>query len=181
MFFAKYNGTCRSSSNIYYIGQKKITQHVKCWSHVSWAEKKIPKIFISKVMHEFVNIPVSEYFSFAKIIHPPDRCGISESWWIKTAWPLHRCTLCWGQEKATLKMCSFVTQHNATDVLSYTDVNIVNRVPRGGGVMVWESISYGQWTQLLLLFIIYIFYPFFSPISWYPIGSYSLVPSLQLL
>ena len=32
----------------------------------------------------------------------------------------------------------------------------------------------------LCLFFIYIFLPFFSPISWYPIGSYGLVSSLQL-
>jgi hypothetical protein len=91
-------------------------------------------------------------------------------------------------------MCSFVIQHNATDVssfeaavarefhvhfstishlrccfrefgsmndhttadhlygimwVSYADVNVVNRVPHGGGgVMVWAGISYGQQAQL---------------------------------
>ena len=31
----------------------------------------------------------------------------------------------------------------------FADVNVVNRVPQcGGGVMVWEGISYGQRTQL---------------------------------
>ena len=31
----------------------------------------------------------------------------------------------------------------------FADVNVVNRVPHGGGgVMVWAGISYGQRTQL---------------------------------
>jgi hypothetical protein len=31
----------------------------------------------------------------------------------------------------------------------FSDVNVVNRVPHGGGgVMVWAGISYGQHTQL---------------------------------
>jgi hypothetical protein len=30
-------------------------------------------------VYQCVYIPVSEHFSFAKIIHPPDRCGISRS------------------------------------------------------------------------------------------------------
>ena len=30
---------------------------------------------------KIVNIPVSEYFSFAKRIQPPDRCDISRSQW----------------------------------------------------------------------------------------------------
>jgi hypothetical protein len=63
--------------------QKIQTQHIKCWSHVSRAEIKDPRncpLFISDFVHKFVYIPVSERFSFAKIIHPPDRCGISRSW-----------------------------------------------------------------------------------------------------
>jgi hypothetical protein len=34
----------------------------------------------------------------------------------------------------------------------FADVNVVNRVPNGGGgVMVWAGISYGQRTQLQVL------------------------------
>ncbi|KAK6302694.1 hypothetical protein J4Q44_G00270490 [Coregonus suidteri] len=36
-------------------------------------------LFLSNVVHKSVNILVSEHFSFAKIIHPPDRCGILRS------------------------------------------------------------------------------------------------------
>ena len=32
------------------------------------------------IVHKCVYIPVNEHFSFAKIIHPPDRCGIPRSW-----------------------------------------------------------------------------------------------------
>jgi hypothetical protein len=31
-------------------------------------------------VHKFVSIPDSVHFYFAKIIHSPDRCGISKSW-----------------------------------------------------------------------------------------------------
>ena len=37
-------------------------------------------LFCSNFVHKFVYIPVSDHFSFAKIIHQPDRCGISISW-----------------------------------------------------------------------------------------------------
>jgi hypothetical protein len=46
---------------------------------------------------KIIDIPVCEHFSFVKIIHPPDRCGISRSW--ITALPLHRCTLCWSNKR----------------------------------------------------------------------------------
>ena len=57
-----------------------------CKVLVSWAEMKrsqkmtILKACVSNVVHKFVYIPVSEHFSFAKLIHPPDRCCISRSW-----------------------------------------------------------------------------------------------------
>ena len=53
---------------------------------MSW-NKRSPKLsictkslFLSDFVHKFVYITVSEHFSFAKIIHPTDRCGISRSW-----------------------------------------------------------------------------------------------------
>ena len=64
---------------------------------------------------KFVYIPLSNLFtfSFAKIIHPPDRCGISRSW-LKSMiiTQVHHVL---GTIKGNSKMCSFVTQHNATD------------------------------------------------------------------
>jgi hypothetical protein len=85
---------------LYVIGQKllahkvlklywtKITQHVKCWSHVSWAEIKNPwnipyaqKAYFSQMLcTNLFTALVGEHFFFAKIIHAPDRCGISRSW-----------------------------------------------------------------------------------------------------
>jgi hypothetical protein len=38
------------------------------------------KLISLKFCAQFVYIPVSEHFSFAKEIYPPDRCGISRSW-----------------------------------------------------------------------------------------------------
>jgi hypothetical protein len=53
---------------------------------MSWKERSqkssicTKSLFRSNNVHSFVYIPVSEHFSFAKIIHPLDRCGISRSW-----------------------------------------------------------------------------------------------------
>ena len=57
-----------------------ISGPVLCWSHVSWAEIKDPTNVLSNFVHKCVYIPVCEHLSFAKIIHPPDRCGISKRW-----------------------------------------------------------------------------------------------------
>ncbi len=60
------------------------------------------------------------HFSFAEIIHPPHRCGISRCWLdsmiIAQVW-LRLVTI-----KGHSKMCSFITQHNATDVASFKGV-----------------------------------------------------------
>ena len=68
---------------VYILTEQKYV-HVKCWSHVSCAEIKDPrnvpyaqKYYLSHCQHKLVDIPVSEYFYFSKIIHPPDKCGIS--------------------------------------------------------------------------------------------------------
>ena len=65
-------------------------------------------------MHKFVYIPVIEHFSFAKRIHPPDRCGI----WFNSMIITH-VHLVLGTIKGQSKMCGFVTQDNATDVASF--------------------------------------------------------------
>jgi hypothetical protein len=52
-----------------------------------------------------------------QIIHPPDRCGISRSW--LNSLSITQVHLVPGTIKGHSKMCSFVTQHNATDVSSF--------------------------------------------------------------
>ena len=86
--------------------------YVKSWSHVSWAGKK--DIFHT---HKLVYIPDSEHFSFAKIIHPPDTCGISRSGLNRMV--ITQVHLVPGTIKGHFKMCSIVTQHNATDVSNF--------------------------------------------------------------
>ena len=63
---------------------------------------------------KLVTIPVCKHFSIAKIIYPPDRCGISRSW-------LNSMTITQvlGTIKGHFQMCSCVTQNNATDVSSF--------------------------------------------------------------
>ena len=57
---------------------------VSCF--MSWNKRsqkcsiRTKSLFLSNVVHKCVYIPGSEHFSFVKIIHPPDRCGISRSW-----------------------------------------------------------------------------------------------------
>jgi hypothetical protein len=65
-------------------------------------------------MQKFVYIHASDYFSFAKTIHPPDRCGISRS--LLNSMIITQVHLVLGTIKGHSKMCSVVTQHNATDV-----------------------------------------------------------------
>jgi hypothetical protein len=74
-------------------------------------------LFSSNFVHKCVYIPVSEHFSFARIIHPPDSCGISRSCFNSTVITQVRLVL--ETIKGHSKMCSFVTQHNATDVSSF--------------------------------------------------------------
>ncbi len=50
---------------------------------MSWTQRSktfsmyIKGLFLSNIVHKSVEICVSEHFSFAEIIHPPHRCGIS--------------------------------------------------------------------------------------------------------
>ena len=77
-------------------------------------------LFCSHFVHSFVYIPVSEHFSFAKIIQPPDRCSISRSW--LNGMIITKVHLVLGTIKGHSKMCSFVTPHNAADVSSFEGV-----------------------------------------------------------
>ena len=80
---------------------------------MSWNKRSQKLSIISlKFLHKFVYIPVSEHFSFAKIVHPPDRCGTSRSWLNSVIIT----QLVLGTIKGHSKICSFVTQLNATDV-----------------------------------------------------------------
>jgi hypothetical protein len=63
---------------------------------------------------KFVYIRLSEHFSFAKIIHPSDKCGISRSW--LNSMIIIQVHLVLGTITGHSKMCSFVTQNNATNV-----------------------------------------------------------------
>ena len=70
----------------------------KCYIHTkSW--------YISNVGHKFVYIPVSD-LSFDKIIHPPDRCGLSWSW--LNSMIIRQVRLVLGTVKGYSKMCPTV-------------------------------------------------------------------------
>ena len=98
------NATCKVLVPCF-MSWNKISQ--KCSIHTK-------NVFLSNVAHKFVYIPVSENFYFAKIIYPPDRCGISRSWLNSVI--ITQVHLVLGTIKGHSKMSSFVTQHNATDV-----------------------------------------------------------------
>jgi hypothetical protein len=88
--------------------------------HVSCAEIKHPRnvpftqksLFLSNCVHKCIYVPGNEHFSFAKIIHATDRCGISRSWLNRMI--ITKVHLVLGTIKGHSKMCSFVIQHNAT-------------------------------------------------------------------
>ncbi len=73
-------------------------------------------LFLSNIVHKSVLICVSEHFSFAEIIHPPHRCGISRCW--LDSMIIAQVCFRLATIKGHSKMCSFITQHNATDVAS---------------------------------------------------------------
>jgi hypothetical protein len=94
-------------------------------SHVSWAEIKdhwnVPyaqKAYFSQILstNVFISLLVS-ISTFAKIIHPPDICGQSRSW--LNSMIITQVHLLPGTIKGHSKMCSFVTQHNVTDISSF--------------------------------------------------------------
>ena len=88
------------------------------WNKISQQFSICTKIvFFSNLVHKFVYIHVSERFSFAKIIHPCDRCGITRNW--LNSMILTQVHLVLGKIKGNFKMCRFVTQHNSTDVSSW--------------------------------------------------------------
>ncbi len=95
-------------------------QHFCFCPHFSWAEFKDLRLFLytqkayfSQILFTNLSKSVSEHFSFAEIIHPPHRCGISRCMFIAQV-SLRLATI-----KGHFKMCSFITQHNATDVASF--------------------------------------------------------------
>lgn len=76
--------------------------------------------FISYFVYEVVKICVMEHLSFAKIICPLNRFGISRSW-------LNSITvveMCFGliSTEGHSKMSSFITQHNSTDASGFWGV-----------------------------------------------------------
>ncbi len=65
---------------------------------------------------------VSEHFSFSEIIHPPHRCGISRCW--LDGMIIAQVCLRLATIKGHSKMCSFITQHNPTDVANLREREI---------------------------------------------------------
>ena len=77
-------------------------------------KQKIPEMFhthknnISLKCFAQISLHVSEHFSFAMIIHPPDRCSISRGW--LNSMIITQVHLVLGTNKGHSKMCRFVTQ-----------------------------------------------------------------------
>ena len=115
-----YEGLCLSLhwTKILNMPYKVLVPCFMSWSKTSQkCSIHTKSLFLSNSVHKFVYITVSEHFSFAKIIHPPDRCGISRSWLNNMVVTQVHFVL--GTIKGHSEICSFVTQHNATDVSSF--------------------------------------------------------------
>ena len=67
-----------------------------------------------KLCAQCLYIPVNQHFSFAKIIHSLDSCGILRSW-LNSLITTQVYLVLWTI-KGHSKMCTFVTQHKSTDV-----------------------------------------------------------------
>ena len=66
------------------------------------------KMLFSHFVHKYDYILVSEHFSFAKIIHPPDRCGNQEA--DLNSMSITQVHLVLGTIKDNSKMCFVTTQ-----------------------------------------------------------------------
>jgi hypothetical protein len=98
-------------TSVYYVLNKNINATCKVYVKLSICTKSL---FLKNVGHKFACISVSEHFFFAKIIHPPDRCGISRIWW--NSMIITQVHLVLGIMKGHSQIS---TQHNATDVSSF--------------------------------------------------------------
>ncbi len=88
------------------------------WTKISKIFSMYTKgLFLSNIVHKSALIGVSEHFSFAEIIHPPHRCGITRYW--LDSMIIAQVCLRLGRIKGNSKMCSFITQFNATDAASF--------------------------------------------------------------
>ena len=90
-------------------------------SFMSWNKRSQKCLKCTNVVHisnvqKLVYILVSQHFSFAKIIHCTDKCGISRSWLNSSI--ITKVHLVLGTIQSHSKRCRFVIQHNATDVSS---------------------------------------------------------------
>jgi hypothetical protein len=97
----------------------------------------IKSLFFKNSLHKFVYIPVSEHFSFAKTIHPPDRCGISRIW--SNSMIITQVHLVLGTMKGNSK-CS-VLSHD-TDVSSWGSVKLVCWLQECPPVLLPENVMW---------------------------------------
>ncbi len=72
-------------------------------------------LFLSNIVHKSVLICVSEHLSFAEIIHPPHRCGISRCW--LDSMVIAQVCLRLATIKGHSKMCSFTGLWNVGSLL----------------------------------------------------------------
>ncbi len=87
-------------------------QHFCFCPYLSWAGLqdlrlflKTQKAYFSQILFTNLSKCVSEYFSFAEIIHPPHRCGISRCW--LDSMIIAQVCLTLATIKGNSKMCSF--------------------------------------------------------------------------
>lgn len=85
---------------------------------MSWINKSKPKAHFSQILFTHQSKSrISEHLSYAEIIHPLYRCGISRCR-LNTMIMAQTCFRL-ATIKGHSKMCSFITQHNATDFASF--------------------------------------------------------------
>ncbi len=90
-----------------------LTPFIMSWTQRSKTFSKYTKAYFSQIL--FTNL--SKYVLVNEIIHPPHRCGISRCWLDSVIFA--QVCLRLATIKDHSNMCSFITQHNATDVTSF--------------------------------------------------------------
>ncbi len=90
---------------------------------------------------------------FAETIHPPHMCGTSRCWLDSVI--IAQAYLRLATIKGHSKMCSFITQHNVTDVTSFEGVCNCHADSKEfkRTVFIWKIIFVTTWRSLLWLFL----------------------------
>ena len=137
------NGTC-----------KVLVPCFMSWNKISQRLSIHTKRLCKQIVHNLRDIPVSEHFSFAKIIHPPDRFGISRTWLNSMIITQMHFVLV---TKGNSKLCSFITTQCHRCLKFCRERSDCRNVHQSCSQRIWCSFLYHKPPPTHLLHVAFIF------------------------